>query len=414
MNNIKLKSIINEDLRKWFGKGKTGSTTGGGWDRYNTKGEKVGKCGDADAGEPYVACLSKEKADKLGPDGRASFVKRKRAAQKKAGDAKKGGEQFKGQKPVMVKTKANEMQNSLEEKLNLFLEKNIPTDPEKWSYAKSQAKKKFDIYPCVPLNSLAITCDGLKSYDELILGENILTYNIQNDELEWKPIKNIHYYENADLMEIKKSTGFKFKCTPNHKWVIKRDESREAELIEAKDITTHMRIVFSSILKNQNIKFDILNENWSKHDLWTNRIVNMTPSEREVWLSNAIVYDGWDKGKSTKIDNIQTFGFSQKNRDHLLSTIYAAFLNGYYVSVNNFDNDVVSVTIIRNKQTHGTQNLIKTYLDETEDVWCPETENGTWVMMQNGWFTITGNSAYANGWAAKKYKELGGGWKKEK
>jgi hypothetical protein len=304
--------------------------------------------------------------------------------------------------------------NNIEEKLNLFLEKNIPTNPEKWSYAKSQAKKKFDVYPCVPLNSLAITCDGLKSYDELILGENILTYNIKNDELEWKPIKNIHYYENADLMEIKKSTGFKFKCTPNHKWVIKRDESREAELIEAKDITTHMRIVFSSILKNQDIKFDILNENWSKHDLWTNRIVNMTPSEREVWLSSAIVYDGWDKGKSTKIDNRQTFGFSQKNRDHLLSTIYAAFLNGYYVSVNNFDNDVVSVTIIRNKQTHGTQNLIKTYLDETEDVWCPETENGTWVMMQNGWFTITGNSAYANGWAAKKYKELGGGWKKEK
>ena len=32
-----------EDLRKWFGKGKTGSTTGGGWDRYNTNGEKVGK-----------------------------------------------------------------------------------------------------------------------------------------------------------------------------------------------------------------------------------------------------------------------------------------------------------------------------------------------------------------------------------
>ena len=53
---------VEEDLRNWFGKGKTGSTTGGGWDRYNTKGEKVGKCGDAKKGEPYSACLSKEKA----------------------------------------------------------------------------------------------------------------------------------------------------------------------------------------------------------------------------------------------------------------------------------------------------------------------------------------------------------------
>jgi hypothetical protein len=94
-------NTVEEDLRKWFGSGKTG-----GWDRYNTKGEKVGKCGDAKEGEPYVACLSNEKAAKLGKDGRAAFVKRKRDAQKKAGDAEKGGEQSKGQKPTFVKTGA--------------------------------------------------------------------------------------------------------------------------------------------------------------------------------------------------------------------------------------------------------------------------------------------------------------------
>ena len=26
--------VMTEDLRKWFGKGKTGSSGGGGWDRY--------------------------------------------------------------------------------------------------------------------------------------------------------------------------------------------------------------------------------------------------------------------------------------------------------------------------------------------------------------------------------------------
>lgn len=90
---------FEEDLRKWLGSGPTG-----GWDRYNTKGEKIGKCGDAKEGEPYAACLSNEKAKKLGKKGRAAFVKRKRAAQKKAGDAKKGGERKKGQKPTKVKT----------------------------------------------------------------------------------------------------------------------------------------------------------------------------------------------------------------------------------------------------------------------------------------------------------------------
>ena len=67
----------NEDLRKWFGKGGA-----------------------------YAACLSKSKARKLGKKGIASFVKRKRAAQKKGGDPKKGGERSKGQKTIKVKTGA--------------------------------------------------------------------------------------------------------------------------------------------------------------------------------------------------------------------------------------------------------------------------------------------------------------------
>ena len=99
---------MTEDLRKWFGKGKTGSSDGGGWERYGTDGQKLGKCGDGEEGDAYAACLSKEKAAKLGPKGRAAFVRRKRADQKKAGDAKKGGEQKKGQKPTFSKTGASE------------------------------------------------------------------------------------------------------------------------------------------------------------------------------------------------------------------------------------------------------------------------------------------------------------------
>ena len=99
-------SITNEDLRKWFGKGGAGGTTGGGWDRYGSDGQKLGKCGDGKEGGAYAACLSAEKARKLGPKGRASFVRRKRAAQKKGGDAKKGKQRSKGKKPTYTKTGA--------------------------------------------------------------------------------------------------------------------------------------------------------------------------------------------------------------------------------------------------------------------------------------------------------------------
>ena len=104
----KLKDLLSEDLRDWFGKGKSGGVGGGGWDRYNSSGDRVGKCGDAKEGEAYSACLSKEKARKLGKAGRAAFVKRKRAAQKKGGDAKKGKEKSKGQAPIKVKTSVKE------------------------------------------------------------------------------------------------------------------------------------------------------------------------------------------------------------------------------------------------------------------------------------------------------------------
>jgi hypothetical protein len=60
---------INEDLRAWFGKGKKGGAGGGGWDRYNTKGERIGKCGDSKPGEGKPKCLSKSRAASLRAKG---------------------------------------------------------------------------------------------------------------------------------------------------------------------------------------------------------------------------------------------------------------------------------------------------------------------------------------------------------
>ena len=42
-----------------------------------------------------------------------------------------------------------------ERKLNMFFEENTPTNPSKWSYYKTQAKKKFDVYPSAYANAWA-------------------------------------------------------------------------------------------------------------------------------------------------------------------------------------------------------------------------------------------------------------------
>jgi hypothetical protein len=43
----------------------------------------------------------------------------------------------------------------IKETITLFLEKNVPTDPSKWQYYVSQAKKKFDVYPSAYANGWA-------------------------------------------------------------------------------------------------------------------------------------------------------------------------------------------------------------------------------------------------------------------
>ena len=157
------------------------------------------------------------------------------------------------------------------------------------------------------------------------------------------------------------------------------------------------------------ININILLENFSKTDNWTENVINMSSEQRKSFLAATIIYDGWDKGSSSKIEGRHTFGFVQKNSDHLDAGLLAAYLSGYYVSVHDREY-ITSASFIRNKKFHSVQN-IKFEKTENEDVWCPTTENNTWVMYQNGLITITGNSAYANGWAAKWYKSKGGGWR---
>jgi hypothetical protein len=69
IREIVSETVTQENLRAWFGKGKKGGAGGGGWDRYNTKGERIGKCGDSKKGEGKPKCLSKSRAASLRAKG---------------------------------------------------------------------------------------------------------------------------------------------------------------------------------------------------------------------------------------------------------------------------------------------------------------------------------------------------------
>jgi predicted kinase len=63
---------------------------------------------------------------------------------------------------ALKKAKLIRDNKNAESKVKLFMEENIPTKADKWAYAISQAKKKFDVYPSAYANAWAS-----KKYKEL-------------------------------------------------------------------------------------------------------------------------------------------------------------------------------------------------------------------------------------------------------
>ena len=168
---------MNEDLNKWFK------------EKWVNIGKKVdGKhppCGTSGDKSGYAKCVPAAKAAGMSKKEKESATRRKRAAQNAAG---RGGSDSKGQgkTPIYVSTKPKNEEwsekykrsidcnnpkgfsqrahcqgkkknetMSIEEKLNLFLEKNCPTDAGKWAASKAAAKAKFDVYPSAYANGWA-------------------------------------------------------------------------------------------------------------------------------------------------------------------------------------------------------------------------------------------------------------------
>ena len=137
---------MNEDLNKWFK------------EKWVNIGKKVdGKhppCGTSGEKKGYAKCVPAAKAAGMSKKEKESATQRKRAAQNDAG---RGGKDSSGQgkKPIYVSTKPKNETMNIEERLNLFLEKNCPTDAGKWAASKAAAKSKFDVYPSAYANGWA-------------------------------------------------------------------------------------------------------------------------------------------------------------------------------------------------------------------------------------------------------------------
>lgn len=168
----------NSGLGKWFSQSAGG---GPGWDRYNTKGERVGKCGDSKPGEGKPKCLSPQKAQQLRSQGGtkaiANAVKRKKAQdpqQDRPGT---------GNKPINVSNRIKK-ESVMRLPSGFLTEKNKPTSPDKWSDCISQAKSKFDVYPSAYANAWAAKCYKKKGGGWKKVGESVMTESVNPKNID--------------------------------------------------------------------------------------------------------------------------------------------------------------------------------------------------------------------------------------
>lgn len=429
-----IKELNEGTLHAWFKDskskdGKAGWVQADGSPCANEKGEtKTPKC------------FSSSRLNSLKGKGKKglniirSAVRRKR--EQDPNQQKKTG----GASPTMVPTfaKGKKDKNYIKPeptiKESMYLKETKKDKPSKGSGEKDacyyKVKARYKVWPsayaCVPESGTqALTKDSWKNVNELKVGDEIMTYNIENDELEFKPILNIHRYKNAKTNVIQSgNTGFIFECTDNHKWVVKLPKSKSSRINKYNRIDDKTLIETNDLLTNKNNKHLVVSayynggNNLKKDkifkygDNWIKYILDISNEQRQSWLFSAIVYDGNQKKIERLTENSkniienewlytspngkQSFGFKQKDINHRDAFLLSAFLNAGIVTwKKSKNNDIYSCHYTSNKRFKNIHNF-NTIRENITDVWCPETENKTWVMRQeidgNGIITITGNS----------------------
>jgi hypothetical protein len=83
-----------------------------------------------------------------------------------------------------------------------------------------QRTSYIEVGECVPIDTEILTIDGWKTYDEVAVGDLVMSYDISNDEMVWTPVQSKSFYHDQPIVCLHNPKGFEVFCTPNHTWAI--------------------------------------------------------------------------------------------------------------------------------------------------------------------------------------------------
>lgn len=111
---------------------------------------------------------------------------------------------------------------------------------------------KGGTFACVPVSSTKVlTRFGWKSYHEISVGDEIMTYNTEKGVNEFSPIEAIHYFEDKPVIRMG-NNEWSADSTEEHRWYVKRRTGKKhtrREVMEfrtTKEIKSECKIITSA------------------------------------------------------------------------------------------------------------------------------------------------------------------------
>lgn len=93
--------------------------------------------------------------------------------------------------------------------------------------------RRFHHVSCYDENTMAFTKSGLKRYDEMKVGDLVLSVNPSNKTLEWKPVEKVIIQDYAGRMIKVRTRTTDILVTPNHRMLFQAKRSKELKFKNA-------------------------------------------------------------------------------------------------------------------------------------------------------------------------------------
>ena len=233
---------------------------------------------------------------------------------------------------------------------------------------------------CVDFETEILTQDGWKSYKEVSVGDKILSYSLDKQQIVKDAVEAVHtYYGPRDVVRFESST-FSAVSTMNHRWVVGDGQKilRTEDLIfaEGRD---------SSILRIAKNDFEsacLLSDDELKSiqlPITFDFVSLLSCHQAEVLLNHLFGFNS-----SLLCEDIKTADVVQ----------YLCAVAGYASSVSEQRigiNTRYSVMIEDYSDCVDLSGCDVSY-ETASGVWCVTTHEGTWIARRNGTVYITGNS----------------------